>query len=217
MIKTNYITVTEFKDFNPEVDFGNTADATVSGVIQRASERVDSFLQYSLIAEDISQEVNPGIVTPEGNLMIFTKKRPINSLSALDLKLGTTVIELSLTDGNGENRFDKDADQKYILYPYQEINTTGTVSIRNFFDLRNHEFFTRTSYNAGYSFADLPNDIKDAVNLLSKDIWNRQTNSDDLVSMSQGAVSKGYRNRKDGKTGLQIEAESILRRYRRVV
>jgi hypothetical protein len=35
--------------------------------------------------------------------------------------------------------------------------------------------------------------------------------------MSQGAVSKGYRNRKDGKTGLQIEAESILRRYRRVV
>ena len=217
MIKANYLTVNEFKNFNPEVDFTNYNDTTISGMISRASANIDNYLQYSLAVEDIVDEKNEAIVSSNGNLMIYTTKYPIISVAAISLKLGTAHIDLSLVDGAGNARYDIPVRARNILYPYQEIAFTGTLSVRNFFSLRNMQIFTKTSYRAGYD--TIPDDLKDAVNLWTKDIFIRQSNPMDLVSASQGAVSMQFKNRAlnpDSEDSKWIQdAKGILQSYRK--
>lgn len=206
-----YISVTEFKTFNPELDFTNYVDTTISGMITRASAYVDNFLQYSLSVEDISNEVNESLVDSDGNLMIYTKKVPIQSVSGITLKMGTYSTDLSLTSGS-DNRYDITAEGRYVLYPYQEVTLTGTVVIRDFFSIRSRKLLTKVSYRAGYE--TIPNDIKDAVNLLTKDIFIRQANPMDLSSVSQGGISMSYRDRTDGRSDMALDAERILESYK---
>ena len=56
MIRCNYITTTEFANYNPELDLSNYTDATISGMITRASAYMDNYLQYSLVTEAITGE-----------------------------------------------------------------------------------------------------------------------------------------------------------------
>jgi len=142
MNEANYITVEEFKDWNPEIDFGQYADTTISGMIKRASKRIDTYLGYSLKIETLSDEqIETAAVSSDGDLLIFPRKIPIVSISAIKLKLGSYESSLDLTDGNGNAMYDIPEPRHYILYPYQEIQLTGKVSIRNFYDLRQKTFF----------------------------------------------------------------------------
>lgn len=215
MIKANYLTVTEFQDMNPELDFTNYTAATISGMVQRASANVDNFLNYSLSVENVSNELNEAVVSSNGNLMIYTKKLNVQEVTGITLKLGTVSVDLSLEDGNGNNRYDISPRGEYIIYPYQELSLTGTFSIRNFYQLRGVQIFTKTSYRAGYT--DVPSDIKDAVNLWTKDIFVRQSNPTNLSSMSQGAISMSYsRKNESGDSNLVQEAKALLRPYLRI-
>lgn len=216
MNSANYITVTEFKNWNPEIDFTRYADATISGMIARASKGIDSFLQYSLSIEDISNEKDEGKISSDGNLIIHTRKIPIVSVSSLVLSIGTTEMTLNLTDGNGNTRYDIPTRAKYISYPYQEISLTGTFSITNLAQLRPYDFFTTVSYRAGYE--TIPDDIKDACDLWTKDIFIRQANPMDLKSTSQGSVSITHRDRDPvtGEGSFMKQAKAILSDYKRL-
>ena len=79
------------------------------------------------------------------------------------------------------------------------------------------QIFTKTSYRAGYD--TIPDDLKDAVNLWTKDIFIRQSNPMDLVSASQGAVSMQFKNRAlnpDSEDSKWIQdAKGILQSYRK--
>lgn len=210
-----YISVSEFQTNNPELDFSAYADTTVSGMIARASAHVDAFLHYSLGVENLSNELTDAYADTDGNLKIFTRKIPIVSVSSLQLKLGTYSTSLSLTDSAGNARYDVPDPQHHILYPYQEIATTGTVSINNFFQIRDRTLFVRVSYRAGYT--TIPDDIKDAVNLLTKDIFVRQSNPMNLASVSQGGISMTHGQKTGGKSDLVLQAEAMLQPYRRVI
>lgn len=215
MTSTNYITITEFKSFNPETDFSAYTDATLSGMVQRASAWVDNYLSYTLGIETISNELAETIVSNQGNLVIYTEKIPIVSVSAISLKLGTVSVNLNLTDGNGNIRYNIPRRANYVMYPYQELSTTGTVSIRNFFDVRMLDIFTQITYVAGYQ--TIPSDIKDAVSLVAKDIFIRQANPMNVASISQGGISLSFRDRTDGESDMILDAKAILNRYRKII
>lgn len=210
-----YISVTEFQTYNPELDFTGYQASTLSGMITRASERADGFMEHSLGLESFTLEERVAIVSEEGNLKVFPRKTPVQSVSDLRLKLGTSEITLSLTDGDGNARYEIPSEQDYILYPYQELSVTGTVQIRNLYDIRRMEVFTRVSYVAGYE--TIPEDVKDAVNLLTKDIFIRQANPMNLKSGNQGAINMQFKDKTDGKSDLVLEAEGILQKYKRVI
>jgi hypothetical protein len=213
MIRANYITVAEFQTFNPELDFTNYSDATISGMIQRASAHADNFLGYTLPVETITLEQTEGRVTPDGSLVIYTKKRPVTSVDAVQIKVGSTVINLSVANVGGNAPYDLTERGDRITFPYQNVEMTGTFSINNFLQLRAVEFFVRTTYRAGYE--EIPMDIKDAVNLLTKDIFIRQANPMDLASMSQGNINMSFRTRQDGKSDMVVDAEDKLKDYKR--
>jgi hypothetical protein len=105
-----YLSVQNFKDNNPELDFTSYPDPTISGMIVRASASVDNFLHYSLSVENITDEVSEAYATTDGNLRIFPRKIPIISVSEIELKLGTYSTSLSLTDSAGTARYDIPAD-----------------------------------------------------------------------------------------------------------
>lgn len=217
-MNVNYITVTEFKNMNPEIDFTNYPDSTISGMISRGSAAVDGFLHMSLQLEDISGEKNEVIINSRGNLIVYTRKNPIVSISSLQLKLGTVTFNLNLYDGNGAERFEIPSRANYILYPYQEIAFSGAFSVRNFYQMRNVNLMSVCSYRAGYE--TIPSDIKDAVNLWTKDIFIRQANPMDLSSANQGAVSMTYKNRAGSEYGEDSkwvrDAKALLAPYIRV-
>lgn len=215
MNSANYITVAEFQTMNPELDFTGFSDPTISGMIRTASQGMDNYLQYSLAVEDIVAEKNEALVNSHGNLMIFTRKFPIISVSAVSLKLGTVNTDLSLTDGAGNARYEIPDRARNIVYPYQELAFTGTFSIRNFYAIRGLQIYTKVSYRAG--FVTIPDDVKDACSLWTRDIFTRQANPMDLKSINQGAISMSFRDL-DPDTGdarWLKQAKSILSSYKK--
>ena len=215
-IVTNYITTTEFANFNPETDMSGYTDATLSGMIARASAYVDNYLNYSLGIGQVQNEIAEAVVSSDGALVIYVSKYPVQSVQTINLLIGSYTVGLTLTDGLGVSRVQLPFRGRSIVYPYQELAWTGTMSIRNFFDIRNRDVYTQTSYTAGY--ATIPNDLKDAVNLLTKEIFMRQANPQNLSYMTQGAIRVQFKDilRDDGKSLNVIQADNILNAYKRV-
>lgn len=196
---------------NPEVDFTNYNDTTISGMIQSASSIMDNYLQYSLGIETITDEKNEAMVDSEGNLRVFTRKMPVQSVSALQLKLGTVSLDLQLTTG-GTDRYEIPTRGSYVMYPFQEVALTGTFSVQNFYQMRGRTIYTKMTYVAGY--ATIPRDLKDACNLITKDIFIRQANPMDLKGTNQGAIGMTF---KDGdETRWMKQAKELMNDYRRV-
>lgn len=217
MNDSNYISVSEFIDFNPELDFSNYTAATISGMINRASRQVDNYLQYSLDLEDVVGEKSEAQVSSDGNLIVNVRKFPVVSVAAVQLKLGTVHLDLTMTDGAGNPRYDIPSRARSFVYPYQEISMTGVFSVRNFYQIRDREIFTVVSYRAGW--ATIPGDLKDAVNLWAKDVFIRQSNPMDVKAVSQGAISITYRdhNAEDGDSVLVKQAKGVLDSYKRII
>lgn len=215
MNSANYISTNEFAQMNPELDLSAYTDPTISGMIKTASGTMDGYLQYSLGVEDISSEKNEGMISSDGGLVIYTRKFPIVSVSAIQLKIGTVHLDLNLTDGNGNARYDIPYRARSLTYPYQEIALTGTFSIRNFFQLRGRPFFTVINYRAG--FETIPQELKDACSLMTKDIFIRQANPQDLSSVTQGAISQSFRARdlESGDSTWMKQAKQIMASYRK--
>jgi len=210
MNKANYISVSELKEWNPNMDFTKHSTTVLSGIITRASDFVDEYLNYSLKVEDITDETCQANADTNGDLIIFTKKVPIISVSAIELKLGTYTSNLSLVDGNGDPKYDIPDSQRHIRYPYSQIELTGTVSLTNFFTVRLRAYYIRVSYRAGYS--TIPSGIKDATNLISLSNMRRPSTFQRLRSATQGAISVGYNTR---NPELMKEAKEILNKYRK--
>jgi len=214
MIKANYITIDELKDWNAETDFSKYSAVTLSGMISRASRWVDKFLGYSLHLETrVGEQLQDCFVSSNGDLYIYPLKIPIVNVSKITLKLGSYSSDLGIIDNDGNAVYDIPEPKNHILYPYQEIQLTGKVSIRNFYDLRTKKFYVKLDYTAGYE--TIPDDIKDAVNLVAKDIFMRQANPMDLSSISQGAISMTYRKQEGGKSDLIKDAIRILNYYKK--
>ena len=207
MIKKNYISVDEFKEWNPETDFSNYSITTLSGMITRASAWVDDYLNYSLMIEDIENELAEATVTTDGDLMIFPRKIPIVDVYKIGLQLGQYDTDLVLEDESGKY-YDIPEPKHHILYPFQQLQLTGKVALKDLLQVRTRLYYTQISYRAGYE--TIPDTIKDAVNLIAKDIFMRQVNPMGLGSVSQGGISISYQS---GESYLIRRAKELLEPY----
>jgi len=210
MLKANYITTAEFQSYNPEIDFSNVPDATISGMIARGSRAVDNYINFSLFTETVVNEKSSAIINSDGDLVLFPQKLPIQSLQSAVITKGSYKMNLILTDGAGNPVYDIVGQR--IIFPFQQMQTTGTFSIRNFYQMRERGFYTVLSYTAGYDV--IPDDLKDACNLMAKDIWARQANPIGIKRMTQGAITMEY-SQNDGDSDMVSDAKQILENYAR--
>lgn len=212
----NYITNAEFQALNPNLDLSAFPAITISGLITAASAEIDNYLQYSLWAEQVLNETNEAVVSSNGNLLIYTHKFPIVAVSAISLKLGTVHLDLTMLDSHGTPRYDIPSRARSIMYPFQEISMTGVFSIRNFYQLRDREIYAKVSYTAGYSI--IPNEIKLACSLLTRDMIVREMANPSLASSaSQGGISMSWSMTQDGSGDSQLmdQAKNLLQSYRK--
>jgi len=213
VVNANYITVQELQDFNPGIDFSRYTTTTISGMISRASKWMDSYLGYSLQAETITDEVAEGIVDSNGDLVIFPTKIPVTAVSGITLVRGTNTIDLTLTSG-GTNRFHLTSGGSYITYPHEEFSFSGTTLLNNFLELKGTVFFIKLDYTAGYS--TIPDDLKDACNLVARDVVARNLNPMGANRIQQGGVSYSFENNRDGDSDNIRDAKQILNNYIRM-
>lgn len=220
MAVRNLITTDEFKSKAPEVDTSRYDNPTLSGFIKQASEEVGRYLQYEPLAEAIADELKEARVTTDGDLLVFPAKIPIISVSALSIKKGTTELTLTLQDSQGNDKFNIDYTQRHLRFPAGEIILQGqTVLLTDFFSLRATQFFSKMSYRAGYEADNLPETIKEATVLYTREKLARAQNTAGAKRITQGGITLEYAQRGDkfgGKSDLVVDAEKLLRPYRRI-
>jgi len=207
---TNFITVQELKDYAPDIDYSRYSDTTISGVITRSTDSVESFIEYTLPWETKTEKVESHI-DPDNDLIIYPTKLPVRTLESVSIVKSSFEAALTLTSGSN-NLYDLDDDR--IVIPGSTI-TLNTVSVIDFSALRNVKFFTNITYTCGYFLYDRPRELIDAVVLYCRDWFSRSLNTAGASRISQGAVSIQYSSRK-GKSDNVKDAEEILSHYRRV-
>lgn len=211
----NLITTTEFANMAPEIDTSQYTDATLSGKVSQASRQVGDYLGYSPNAESITDELRESVIDSNGDLIVRPQKIPIITVSAIKLAKGASDgdVDLTLTAG-GNIKYNIDFAKRYIRFPYGEMSLTGTPSFTSFYDLRGKQFYTKLSYRGGYEDGNLPEVMKLATVLLTRDIIARALNTVGAKRISQGGISMEYFEG-GGKSDLVIDAERMLRPYRR--
>lgn len=200
------LSTTEFRTNYPTVDLTNYSDATLSGIISTATNRVIEILQYDPRLQDITDEKLVGKINNDGNLVLFPEYRPINSVSNLKIVKGSTEVNLTLT---ANNRPIYDIQNNIVYISTYEIGY-NTVSMLDFSALRGTNFFCLLSYNAGYS--SLPTSIKYAVELLVLDRLMLTTNVSGAKSVSQGGIKVEYETKR-GKSSYEERVEELLKDY----
>jgi len=207
----NFLLLTIDSSFNEQID----------DWITTAEKQVNKYLGYTtasgILNEQIVDETAISHVDSEGNLLVFPRKVPINSISAIDLIKGTDVVTLTLTNDADTAKYNIPTTADYILYPGYELSITGTSIIKSFMDLKFLKFFSRIDYIAGYT--EVPADIRQATVNLVADIVMRHTNKEALESITQGRVSKRWFSRweasgQPGKSDFVLDAEKLLNPYR---
>lgn len=162
--------------------------------------------------EQVVGEINDARVDGDRNLVIHPRKRPIASVSSIQLWKGSNSMTLSLTNG-GVNRYTIPVQADVIVYPSYELSvSSGSYSINSFSQIKFSRWYTKINYIGGYT--SIPLDIQYATTLIASDIFLRHANKEGLVSITQGRITKRWSDRKDGRSGLMIDAEDILNGYR---
>jgi len=205
-----YISTQDFKAYNPEIDITLYTSTTLSGIITQASAYIDDFLGYSLLREDISNEKCSGMVDADDNLVIYTNKRPLNSVSSVKIVKGTYSGTVALTS-SGKATYDIPTTKDRIIFPGADV-TLETVSIIDWGALRTTSFFTEISYNAGYYGYEIPQPIQRACALLTMDILVRKQNIAGASEIRQGGISMRFAE-KTGESDLVKDAHALLAPY----
>lgn len=213
----NIISTTEFANLAPEIDTSMYTDATVSGIISQSSRLVSDYIGYSPFAENITDELREGRISVEGDLVIYPQKIPVISVSSIKIAKGSSSGDYNITlTESGNEKFNVDFAGRTIRYPGSALSLTGSPIFQDLFGLRGKHFYTKVTYRAGYEPSNLPEVIKLATVLYTRDNLARSMNTSGAKKISQGGISLEYSERKDAKSDLVADAERMLRPYRRV-
>lgn len=222
MAGTNYTA----KGYCTEVDIENllltNIDNSFSGQIEdwiaAAEQYIDNYLGYTtasgILAEQIVNETSYGKIDTDLNLVIFPRKIPVISISALSVTKGTSSVAMTLTDANNNPTYDIPSSNDMIILGEDQINS-GTSLIRSFAGLRTTRFFTKISYIAG--FTSVPADIRLATANLVAETIMRHTNKEGLNMLIQGRVTKKWDDRRFKDTDYSVykrDAMELLKPYR---
>lgn len=197
-------------------DIDNSFSAQIEDWIAAAETQVNTYTGYTtasgIFAEQITGEVSKAFVDADLNLKIFPRKTPIVSVGAVALGRGTSRLNLTLTNGANVPKYNIPTRGNYISYPQYELAITGGSIINSFASIRGTEFYVYLDYIAGYTA--VPADIRLATVNLVSDVIMRHANKEGLESITQGRVSKRWRQRDDGKSDFVKDAYELLKGYR---
>jgi len=199
------------------LDIDSSFDTQIDTWIATAEKFVNNYLGYTtasgILMEEITAEVDDKVtVDSDLNLIIFPRKTPIVSISSLQLVKGAETLTFTLTDGDGNAKYNIPTSGGFFSYPDRELSMTGTSIINSFADLRSADFFTKINYIAGYS--EVPADIRQATVNLVSDIVMRHTNKEGLEMITQGRITKKWQTGRGGKSDFHHDAVELLKPYR---
>ena len=168
-----YITISELKSEYPTVDYSAYSDATLQTIIDRATAKVDDYCEQSFGLETITDEISKAFIDADNSLVIFPRKRPIVSLTAVSLVKGSADVSISLQNGNNDFIYTIPESKDRIIFPVADI-TLQSVSLLDFGTLRTVDFYSKITYQGGY--ANVPDIVKEATALFAIDTIARSSN-----------------------------------------
>ena len=221
-----YVTKQDLENFLL-TDIDSSFDDQIDNWIVAAEDQVNRFLGYTTASgiwnEAVVEEVSEtAIVDSNNDLVIYPRKRPINTVERIDLVKGTSYLTLNLSNGTRVNsvgdtvtnyRYHLPEPSNKIIYPEAELSTNGgTLAIGGFSSLKYSRFLSRITYHAGYT--EIPGPINMATAMLASDLILRQDNKNGLQLITQGRITKEWFQRKGGESDLALDAEKLLLPYR---
>lgn len=211
----NYATSTDLSNLLL-LTIDSTFTAQVDTWISTAEVMVNNYLGYTTASgiwnEQVSNELNETRVDGDLNLVIYPRKRPVNSVSAISIVKGPVSVALSLTDTAGNTRYQIPIQNNVVVYPNYQLSLTASTILHHFGIIKYSRFYTKISYIGGYTA--VPNPINLATVYFTADILMRQANKEGLSSLTQGRITKRWAEEKDGKSNWMRRAEELLNFYR---
>jgi len=204
-----YITINELKSEYPQ-DYSAYTNEALTSLIEKATDKVDDYCEQSFNLETITDEISKAYIDADNSLVVFPRKKPIQTLTSLKIVKGDAEVELTLTDSNGSFSYTIPTTKDRIILPVDDI-TLNSVDLLDFSTLRNVDFYSKITYTAGYS--TIPNIIKEATALFTLDSIARRSNLSGATSINQGGISITYGN---GRSDLVKDAERLLKGYKKV-
>jgi hypothetical protein len=201
-----YITREELKRLYPTVDYTIYSDATLDEILEFATEKVDDYCEQSFGVETLTDEISKAFIDSDNSLIIFPRKVPLISISAVSIVKGSAEVDITLTNGLNQNIYTIPSSADRIIFPIGDISLQS-VSILDFGTLRNVDFYSKITYQAGY--ATIPPVIKEATALFALESITRNLNITGASSVSQGGISISYGSN-GGSTKLSNEAQRLL-------
>ncbi len=207
----NLITQTELEAYAPDLDLSTFSQATISGMISRASKIITQYCDVEgFFKVAVTGERDRALISPNGDMTISFRRRPVQDGDIQDIRLVGVGMSQSLTLEDGGNRaYFIPSPKTYVIYPSNYLISMG----RGLLHLDSSDLFYEVDYTGGYAtdIADLPEDLKEAATLYIRDMVARKYNPSGAQSFTQGRVSMsfGYSSGRS-KSALISAAEDIL-------
>lgn len=208
---TNLITAQDLSDFAPDLDTSAFSATTLSGIISQASNSIAKYCNVKDFALGQYTDTDRARISNNGELVINTRVRPIQSVVSIALVRGSFSTNLTLTQGGTPLYQIPDLGHR-IHVPNSYLYLTGTYLAggqSQMLNLKAANMFCTTVYVAGYQ--TIPDDLKDACVLWTTDIIMRRLNRAGVQSFSQGSLSMNFGKKADNGDSPNIsEAKTIL-------
>lgn len=206
----SYIGADYISSHFPEIDTSRFTATTISGMIAEASARVNELCNVDGFEhQTVTNELLTANITNRGDLVIWPRVTPIESVSAITIRKGDFTMALTLTN-NGASVLEIPYPKRRVIYPANSLETSGVFTVRDLVDLRQSDVLVQISYVAGSQ--TIPRSIQRATGLLVKDMLAGQNNPLGASQITQGRVSIKY-SETGSKSDAALDAESLLAEY----
>lgn len=192
---------------------------SLAAMIFTASSQIEEYCRQPLLTASYSNETLPlrsmrAAVSRDYTLMLRPRRFPVTAVSVVSLVLpGQTTINLDVSQAN------VDADAQ--LVQFLSIQSSGGTGGNTFFTSRPMALpttpgYAKISYTAGYPYASLPLEIRQACLWITSDLLSDRRNPTGAAELRLGDMSLTTRLRGDntGRSVLVIRAYEALEPYR---
>lgn len=188
---TNLITAQDIADFAPDLDTSSYSATTISGLIAQTSKKIAAFCNVKGFDYTTYTDTDRAQISNNGELVIVTRARPVQTVTSITLKRGGFSTSLSLLDSAGLPLYTINDAGTRIHVPNSYLYLTGTYLAggqSQMIALKYANMFCTCTYVAGYQNG-IPDDLKDAALLWVQDVIMRKLNRAGVQSFSQGSLS----------------------------
>lgn len=194
---SNLIDVSDFTTYAPDVDlsiFGSSATTTLSGMVSAASQQIVDYCAVDgFDLQTVTNEIDRAALSPMGELMINFRRRPVQTVTQIQLVKGGFNTTLNLTDTNGVPLYQIPYGGKFLRFPSSYLASAGTLILggsTQLVTMRGADVFSQISYTGGY--ITIPADLKMACVLWTRSLLSWQYNNQGANNFTQGSYSVGF-------------------------